>query len=217
MQQTLGFISRYWKFILLGIGIALIVSVVIVSLVVGTLGGIIISHPSQALNDNQRQELTDKVNVVGEWIYVAETNDSDIVFSEDGCKRRLGTVNIEQVEGTEIKLYAERKLKQGCKNQKVQNPEAEQQKIKWASEVATILPRLKTVFTWIKTEDEFTKYAYIRLEIIDKNNIKPTKMTGVMYYLAEETKKWFKSKVSFYKFGSEDARAIENEYNVKLQ
>lgn len=40
-----------------------------------------------------RTKLPTELDIEGDWYYVAETN-NDTKFTEDGCKKRIGTVSI---------------------------------------------------------------------------------------------------------------------------
>ncbi|MCC5618960.1 hypothetical protein LC605_28535 [Nostoc sp. CHAB 5836] len=85
-----------------------------------------------------RQPLPEFVDVTGDWVYAAETNDEDIKFSEDKCRKRFGTVHISQKAGSyEIILSGERKIKEECSLSS--NSKPANQVIRWNSENAVVL------------------------------------------------------------------------------
>lgn len=202
-------LEENWKVILAAIG-----GTVIGGFVFGNIiNGFSISHKDGvahiAINQNL---LPDSVDVTGEWVYAAETNNNDIGFSEDGCKKRLGTVYINQRAGSyEINLSGERKIKDGCSNPN-SKPGAKQV-IRWNSENAVVLVNDKKLFVWLKTEDEISRYGYVSAIIIkNSNDIKPTKIQGDMYYLDDDKNTWFRAKIDFYRSGSQEAKDIEKKW-----
>jgi hypothetical protein len=155
--------------------------------------------------------LPDSVDITGEWVYEAETVGSDITFSEDKCRKRYGTVNINQKTGSyEIHLAGTRKVKDNCQGTP-DNP-AKKQEVQWNSQNAVVSVDDKTMFLWLKTEDEeVSRYAYISGTIIKSaNDIKPAKIQGYMYYLDDsDNKAWWRAKILFYRLGSQEAKSIE--------
>jgi hypothetical protein len=158
-----------------------------------------------------RNLLPDSVDVTGEWVYAAETNNNEIGFSEDGCRKRFGTVYINQIAGSyEINLSGERKIKEGCSNSK---SIPAKQVIRWNSENAVVLVNAKKLFVWLKTEDDISRYGYVSASIIkNSNDIKPTKIQGNMYYLDDSKNTWFRAKIDFYRSGSQEAKEIEKKW-----
>jgi hypothetical protein len=159
-----------------------------------------------------RNLLPASVDVTGEWVYAAETNNNEIGFSEDRCRKRFGTVYINQKAGSyEINLSGERKIKEGCSNNSI--PTTAKQVIRWNSENAVVLVNDKKLFVWLKTEDDMSRYGYVSATIIkNSNDIKPTKIQGVMYYLENSKNTWFRAKIDFYRSGSQEAKDIEKKW-----
>lgn len=161
-----------------------------------------------------RNLLPESLDVTGEWVYAVETNNNDIRFSEDGCRKRFGTVYINQITGSyEINLSGERKIKDGCSSSNSNSTPAAQQIIRWNSENAVVLVNAKKLFVWFKTEDSISRYGYISGSVIkNSNDIKPTRIQGNMYYLDNSKNTWFRAKIDFYRSGSQEAQNIEKKW-----
>ncbi|MFL9458664.1 MULTISPECIES: hypothetical protein [Nostocales] len=156
------------------------------------------------------QPFLNELDITGDWVYVAEANEKDILFSEDNCKKRFGTVYINQVFSTEINLTGQRRFKDSCTSK---DDRVEQHSVRWRSLSGSVVLQRKNVSIWFSTEDDSPRYGYILLTVVNNpNTIKPTEMNGTMYYLNDQKKTWFRAKVDFYRSGSEKAKPIEKKW-----
>ncbi|AVH71593.1 hypothetical protein [Nostoc sp. 'Lobaria pulmonaria (5183) cyanobiont'] len=55
------------------------------------------------------QKLLNEIKISGDWVYEAEVNIKDTVFFEDGCKKRLRNVHINQTSSVTRHLIGEKK------------------------------------------------------------------------------------------------------------
>jgi hypothetical protein len=159
-----------------------------------------------------RNQLPNSVDVTGEWMYEAVTNDNDIVFPEDGCRKRFGTVNIIQnADSYAVRLTRERKIKEECG--KTHGKDSKKNVIPWNSENAVVLVNEKKLFLWFVTQDASPRYGYISVTIIKSpNDVKPSKLQGTMYYLENSKNTWFKARIYFYKPDSSDGEKIKSKW-----
>ncbi|MCC5609759.1 hypothetical protein LC612_24020 [Nostoc sp. CHAB 5834] len=158
------------------------------------------------------QQLLEEINIDGDWVYEAEVNTKDTVFFEDGCRKRLGTVHINQTYSVSINFAGERKKLENCENISNKVTPFQQKDVMWNSLSATISPLNKKVFLSFQTHDDVQNQGYMTLDIIkNDNNRKPDEMKGTMDYLYfnQKTKQWFTANIRFYKSGSTKAKEIE--------
>jgi hypothetical protein len=205
-------LEENWKFVLVGV-----TGVVFGSLFFGKIiNGVTFFNANGEfgffINPNQ---LPKSVDITGEWVYAAETNDNRGAFSEDKCRKRFGTVQINQkADSYAIDLSGERKIKEDCGTPtKVSGQDLNKQVIRWNSENAVILVNEKRLFLWFATQDQVPRYGYISATIIKApNDIKPSRLQGNMYYLENSKNTWFRAKIDFYKSDSQDAKNISKKW-----
>ncbi|MBO3464000.1 hypothetical protein G7B40_030855 [Aetokthonos hydrillicola Thurmond2011] len=159
-------------------------------------------------------KLPNELDITGEWVYLAETNQKENIFSEDFCKKRFGSVDINHTGSNEVNLSGVRKANEDCTTKKVVYPKVEPKNIRWVSDSATILVQRKHLTVWFHTDDKIPRLGYMYLSIINEpNSIKPPgQLNGTMFYLNDEDKKWFRANVELYRVGSQKATDIAKKW-----
>lgn len=105
-----------------------------------------------------RTKLPTELDIEGDWYYVAETN-NDTKFTEDGCRKRIGTVSIKQKEGTpEVILNGRKLLRAECG---YANTQITGTAIPWKSDDAVVKLKEKELFLWLMTADDEPRYAHV--------------------------------------------------------
>lgn len=204
-------LEENWKLVVIGIGGVVFGAVFFSQKPNGGIsifpynGGLIIAK-------NAQNPLPEDLNVNGQWAYVAETNAQNATFSEDGCRKRYGTVNINQKpNSTEVILTGERRIKESCSSE---NAKSNQEVIRWGSEYAVVSVNEEKLIVWFKTHDSVPRFAYISASLIKKDtDKKPSRIQGEMYYLDNSTNKWFKAKIDFYLLSSPEGINITHKWH----
>ena len=198
-------LQRNWPLVASGLS-----GIVIGIFIIGQLvNGIRVSTKDGLEISVDRTRLPTEVNIEGEWYYVAETND-DTRFTEDGCRKRIGTVSIKQKEGTpEVILTGRRLLRAECG---YNNYVSTRSAIPWKSNDAVVKLKEKELFLWMSTADDEPRYAHISADIKHEKNKQPDQMEGQMFYLEDGTNTWFKSKIDFFRLGSTAAERLKGKY-----
>jgi hypothetical protein len=156
-----------------------------------------------------RTKLPTELDIEGDWFYVAEIN-NDTRFTEDGCRKRIGTVSIKQKEGTpEVILNGRRLLRAECG---YANTQIAGTAIPWKSDDAVVKLKEKELFLWLMTADDEPRYAHVSANIKSIKNRQPSQMEGQMFYLEDGTNTWFKSKIDFFRVGSAGADRLKGKY-----
>ncbi|GJD22647.1 hypothetical protein RIVM261_076030 [Rivularia sp. IAM M-261] len=210
LDKITKMLEENWKLVVIGIGGVVFGAVFFSQKSNGGIS-VIPDNGGVTITKTVQNPLPKDLDINDQWAYVAETNAQDATFSEDGCRKRYGTVNINQKSNsTELILTGERKVKEGCSSK---DAKSNQEVIRWGSEYAVVSVNEKKLIVWFKTHDAVPRFGYISASLIKKaTETKPSRIQGEMYYLDNSTNKWFKAKIDFYPLSSPEGSNIAKKW-----
>lgn len=205
-KRATDFFQKNWPILVSG-GAGIIVGMFIIGQLVS---GIRVSTKDGFEIVVDRTRLPTELDVEGDWLYKAETNEENTRFTEDKCRKRIGTVRVKQKFGTpEVILSGRRIIRAECGKDKgviAGTP------ISWNSNDAVVKQKEGQMFLWLVTSDDEARFAHISANIRVEDGKKPSEINGDMFYLEDGKNTWFKAKIDFYRIDTTEANKLKGLY-----